>query len=121
MLAIEAHPERTVRCVKCKRPVRSAASKKRRYGSGCWRYVNGVARVLESTGDGKAIRAAEALRDAAAVPTGRRNVYLFVSSDGLSTYLVHPNADNCPAGLHDRFCYHKITVSVLCGVWGFIE
>lgn len=121
MLAIETRPERTVRCVKCKRPVRSAASKKRRYGSGCWRYVNAAARVLESTGDAKAIRAAEALRDAAAVPTARRNVYLFVSSDGLSTYLVHPNADNCKAGLHAMYCYHKITVSVLSGVWGFVK
>lgn len=112
-LAILPAPVMAVRCVKCKRATCSGASKERHYGAGCWRAVNAAARTLDAIGTVPARKAAEALRDAAAVPTGRPGVYLFVSSDGSRFYLTHPKICTCPAGRRLVFCYHRIVVSVL--------
>jgi hypothetical protein len=89
----------------------------RRYGSGCRRLVEAVARDLDGVGTIPASKAADALRDGAAVPTGHPLVYRFVSSDGTRYYLTHPKKRTCPAGIRGIFCYHRIVVSVLSGVW----
>ena len=58
-------------------------------------------------------KAAELIRDGGLVPTSRPGVYRTVSSRGDVTYLTHSAACNCPAGLHDRLCYHVAAARAL--------
>jgi hypothetical protein len=53
------------------------------------------------------------IADGAFAPTWNRRVWRFVSSDGSRTYLASPEACTCPAGKHDRRCYHCAAAGLL--------
>lgn len=50
------------------------------------------------------------LADGALVPARHPRCFWVVSSDGERSYLVHPAGCTCPAGLHERLCYHRAAV-----------
>jgi SWIM zinc finger len=45
----------------------------------------------------------------------RGQVFQAISSNGTDTYLVAPQACNCPAGLRGKYaCYHRVAAMALC-------
>lgn len=102
-----------VTCTACGRVLRSARAVRLGYGWRCWAKVQRAARVLEASGNAAAARAAEALLQGAYVKHPHRKVWSVVSGDGTTTYLTHPQGCTCPAGLHQRLCYHRAGAAVL--------
>ena len=83
------------------------------YGERCRRRVYRAARVLEAQGTRQAGAAALALRDAGVLPHPHARVVRVLSSDGSRVYLAHPLGCTCQAGLHARYCYHRVVALAL--------
>ena len=109
-------PKPSVRCRKCHRVLRSAASIELGIGPTCQRKVVAEAEAkAEATGKGtQYAKAVELIRDGGVVPL-RPRVWRTVASKGTGTYLTAVNRCNCQAGLHDRICYHQMAVQLLAG------
>ena len=61
----------------------------------------------------QAAKADELIRDGGMVPHTHAGVFTAVSSKGDVTYLAHPAACTCPAGIKGRRCYHLLAARVL--------
>lgn len=105
-----------VRCVECKRPLRSAESVARRYGRVCGAKIAARAAALKTQGVTAAAldKAVELIADGGVVPVKGRTVFRMVSTDGQKRYLTHQSACTCPAGTKGRhLCYHRVAAMVL--------
>jgi hypothetical protein len=70
-------------------------------------------RVLPGFTQEQADKARLLLADGGLVPSGHPGVWWVASSSGELRYLAHADACNCPAGLHDRRCYHSAAVRLI--------
>jgi len=106
---IQAH------CLRCHRVLRSAASISRGYGRVCRARIAAavLTEALADFTDRQIARARDLIADAGLVPTGRPGVYRSASSDGSVSYLSHYAGCTCPAGIHQRPCYHRAAVRIL--------
>lgn len=107
----------TANCHRCGRRLTSAASVARGYGRTCRAKVREAANVVDLT-EYKAFqvaKAAELIEQGGIVPTGRRDLYLAVSSDGTARYMVDAveRSCSCPAGDKGRRCYHLLAADIL--------
>ncbi|MEV7470244.1 DUF6011 domain-containing protein [Streptomyces kronopolitis] len=105
-------------CLRCRRPLHSARSQSLGYGPTCARRIRNAARTADLTAyDTRQLDSArELIEDAAIIPL-RNAVFTVVSTDGTETYLAHPAACTCPAGLKAhpgrRPCYHTAAARML--------
>lgn len=100
----------TVKCIRCGRTLRSAASVARGMGPAC------ASKVAKATVDAKSTtldKARELIELAALVPVKGRHVFRVVSSNADQTYLTAARNCTCPAGLKGRACYHMAAVRLL--------
>ena len=107
----------TVRCRRCRRVLRAAASKTRGYGRGCWAILRAAALAAAVKGFGQAQidRARELIELCALVATRRPGVFQVAGSDG-NTYLTHPETCNCPSGLRRLTactCKHSLAARII--------
>ena len=59
-------------------------------------------------------KARELIEQGAILPTSRAGLFTAVSSDGVTTYLVHASGCTCPAGHRGKYaCYHRAAVAIL--------
>ncbi|HZR50076.1 MAG TPA: DUF6011 domain-containing protein [Streptosporangiaceae bacterium] len=111
---------RTARCLRpgCGRKLTAPASVAAGYGPRCLARIRKAAIETAFAGFTLAQRgkAAELIADGGLVPTSRPGVYRASSSSGDVTYLVHSAMCTCPAGMHERPCYHVAAVRVLNAV-----
>jgi hypothetical protein len=96
----------------CGRKLTAAKSVACGYGPRCLAKIRKAAvdAALEGFTDDQRDKAAELIADGGLVPTKRPGVYRTAGSKGDVTYLTHTAACTCPAGLHDRRCYHRAAV-----------
>lgn len=108
---------KSARCHRCGRTLTSAESIARGYGRTCRAKVREGAKVVDLT-EYKAFQAAKAdelIEQGGIVPTGRTALFLAVSSDGGSRYMVDAaeRSCTCPAGDKGRRCYHLLAADIL--------
>jgi hypothetical protein len=97
----------TGKCLRCGRTLRATSSITAGYGRICRARIRAAA-ITEAVKDFTAAqvdKARELLADGGLVPV-RNGIWQAMSSDGQTRYLVSTAADNCPAGLYGRRCYH---------------
>lgn len=100
-------------CKRCGRKISSATSVARQMGAHCAR-MDRIERALAEYKAEQVAKAMELIEDGAILPSLKRKLFFTaVSADGTSTYLVHPKACTCPAGLKSRACYHRIAAIAL--------
>jgi hypothetical protein len=101
------------RCLRCGRKLTRSIG----YGPVCRARIRAAeqAAPLADFTAAQLDKARQAIADGALVPTNREAVYRAVSSDGTTTYLVHPAMCGCPAGTRGlgRPCYHRAAVAIL--------
>lgn len=108
----------TVRCLRCGRPLRAAASVARRYGAHCWSRIRGaVGRVLaEGRFKRYLVDKAEELISIGGIVriNWARPIFTAVASHGDATYLTHPRGCTCKCGLRGKHaCHHRIAAVIL--------
>lgn len=108
------------RCLRCRRPLQSAASIAAGYGPGCRAKVRKAGRTadLSAWSASQAEDAHELIDDGGVVPGPRPDVFWTVSTDGAEKHLTHVNGCNCPNGLRTRParpCYHRLAVLIVLG------
>jgi hypothetical protein len=93
----------------------SVSSVRDSYGRWCKAKIRAaaIAKAIRDFTVAQVEKAKELLADGGLIATKRPGVYRAVSSDGQSSYLTHPAACNCPAGLHGRRCYHVLAARIL--------
>lgn len=109
-------PKPSIRCRKCHRVLRSAASIELGIGPTCQRKVVAEAKAkAEATGrETQYAKAVELIRDGGVVLL-RPRVWRTVASKGVDTYLTAATNCTCQAGLRGRTCYHQMAVQLLAG------
>jgi hypothetical protein len=109
-------PKPSIRCRKCHRVLRSAASIELGLGPTCHKKVIAEARAkaAASAKPEQFAKAVELIRDGGVVPL-RPRVWRTVASKGTGTYLTAATNCNCPAGLRGRACYQQTAVQLLAG------
>lgn len=109
----------TAKCLNCGRTrhFRSAAAAAGAAPNGrmCGAKIRKAATEAALAGftPGQRAKASELIADGGLVPTSRPGVYRASSSNGDVTYLVHIAVCACPAGLHERACYHRAAVAIV--------
>ena len=111
-------PANEHRCLRCNRPLKSARSRARRYGDGCWAKVRAAASTVDlSAWTASQVEDARlAIEDGAVVPSTRPDVFHVVSSDGTEVYRTHRNGCVCTNGLKTlppRPCWHRCAVTIM--------
>jgi hypothetical protein len=111
-------PATQARCLRCHRPLRSADSQARGYGSGCWAKVRAAAKTVDLSAwtASQIAEAEQAIEDGAIVPSNREGVFHVVSTDGSEVHLTHPHGCNCTSGLKTlppRPCWHRCGVAIV--------
>lgn len=112
-----ANTTETAHCHRCGRTLTAAASIARGYGRACRAKVREAAKVVDLT-EYKAFQVAKAeelIEQGGIVPTSRTALFLAVSSDGTSRYMVDAteHSCSCPAGDKGRHCYHLLAADIL--------
>jgi hypothetical protein len=106
-------PAPVVRCTRCHRPLRNAASIARGTGRTCARRTRQEAAVAGYK-PATVAKAQELIEQGGIIPLRGRRVFTVVSSDGTARYLTAPEVCNCPAGLKGRHvCYHRVAAIIL--------
>jgi hypothetical protein len=102
-------------CLRCGRKLTAASSIKAKYGRGCRAIIRAaaIAAAVRDFTTAQIDKARELIADGGLIRISHQGVFRAVSSDGTVTYLVHAEADNCPAGLRGRPCYHKLGARIL--------
>lgn len=111
MTAANTTTEHENRCLRCGRKLTASTG----YGPKCAAKIRRAAldeARADFTADQQA-KAAELIRDGGMVPHPHAGVFTAVSSKGDATYLAHPAACTCPAGIKGRRCYHLLAARVL--------
>lgn len=107
----------TANCHRCGRRLTSAASVARGYGRTCRAKVREAAKVVDLTTYKvfQVAKAEELIEQGGIVPTGRAALYLAVSSDGTTRYMVDAaeGSCSCPAGDKGHRCYHLLAADIL--------
>jgi hypothetical protein len=75
-------------------------------------------RVLATFSQAQIDKALALVGDNAIVETGLARTWVAVSSDGITRYLVTPDACQCPAGRAGRPCYHRCASAMLTALAG---
>lgn len=101
-------------CLRCGRPLTSAASTRRGYGPTCAARIRAAAQAadLADYSAAQVDAARELIEDGGVLALGRR-VYRTVSTDGTELHLTAPQACNCKAGLKGIRCYHTAAARLL--------
>ena len=105
--------EDVAKCHRCGRAIRSAISRDRKYGSGCWAKVRRAARVLSdrlAAFTARQVDQAVELIEDLAIVAGETGLFYAVSSDGEDVYEVTAEACSCPAS---AACYHQAAIVIL--------
>lgn len=116
---MEITAQHTAKCLACGRVrhFRSAesAAKAAPNGRVCAAKIRKAAIETALTGftPAQQAKALELIADGGLVPLKRAGAWKAVGSDGVTFYLVAPQACNCPGGLHGRTCYHIAAARVL--------
>jgi len=110
--------ERTAKCLRCGRVLRAASSAKAGYGPVCRAKIRlaAITEAVRGFAQAQVDAAREMIADGCFIPTGRRNVFRVVSSDGERTYLAHPETCTCPSGLKRLTactCKHSLGARIL--------
>ncbi|PRX91952.1 DUF6011 domain-containing protein [Allonocardiopsis opalescens] len=107
-------PASTPRCLRCGRPLTSAASIARGYGKGCASLIRRAAVVADLDGfkSSQVDSAREAVADGAVLLL-RGRVHQVVSSDGAHVHLATVEHCSCPAGLRGVRCWHIAAVRIV--------
>ena len=103
----------------CNRPLRSPESVTRGYSEACAAIVRAeaVAKAAARFTDAQVERARDLLVRKGLTETSRPGVYKARSSrDENVSYLVTNDGCACPAGQHDRICYHRVAAA-LADAW----
>ena len=98
-------PAAEVRCQRCHRILRSAASIIARYGKSCLTAIRREARehALDGLNERQRDQALEIVTDGGVVPSAHKGVWLVTSGDGSQVYRTTPNGQcNCNWGLRTR-------------------
>lgn len=117
MTSTDTKPE-VHRCLRCNRPLRSAESRARRYGAGCWSMVRHAERSanLSAWTPSQIDEAELAIADGAVVPSTRPGVFHVVSVDGTEVHRTAEHGCNCAGGLkthQPRPCWHRCAVAIM--------
>jgi len=111
-----ARPQPPTRCLRCNRPLLSAGSVASGYGRTCLaiKREEDLQKAAEGYSDEQKAKALELIADGGVTPLAKRpHVYTAVSSDGNAVYRTTTGNCNCPAGLHEVRCYHRLAVALL--------
>lgn len=115
-LRAQRQPEpEPVYCQRCGRRLRSERSVAAGRGPRCQAKIRAAIAVLEASRNKAAHKAAELIEDGGLVRlrTHGGRAFRTFSSDGTARYLTTADGCNCPAGLHERLCYHRAAVAIL--------
>lgn len=103
------------RCKRCRRVLRSDASREVGYGRVCLRIVKAALLATRAT-RAQIDKALDLIESGGIVNLGERfrnAVFRVIGSDGKSKYATTTSACSCPAGLAGRLCYHRVAVAVV--------
>lgn len=103
----------TVRCLRCRRPIRSAEALATGYGSGCRAKIRVAAKVVADLSAWTLRQADQArglIEDGGIVPTSKSAVFRTVATAGDAIYLTTANGCTCPAS---KACYHRCAVVIV--------
>jgi RNA 3'-terminal phosphate cyclase len=110
---------KTIRCLRCRRVLRSRKSQALQYGPGCRAKIRAaaIAEAVKGFAERQIEKARELIADGGLIPTSRPGIFQAVSSKGDATYLVSVKGIcGCAGGRHgtavDR-CYHAAAARVL--------
>lgn len=100
------------RCLRCRRPIRSAEALATGYGSGCRAKVRRAAKSADLTAwtERQLDDARELIDDGGVVPTTKPGVFRTVSTRGDAVYLTSARWCGCPA---KKECYHAAAVVIV--------
>jgi hypothetical protein len=100
------------RCLRCRRPIRSAEALATGYGAGCRAKIRRAAKSagLSAWTDRQAEDARELIDDGGVVPTAKPGVFRTVSTRGDAVYLTSASWCACPA---KKECYHRAAVEIV--------
>lgn len=104
----------TAKCLRCGRMLRAASSVRASYGRWCAAKIRAaaIAEAVKGFAATQVEKARELIEMGGLVPV-RGKIFRAVSSKGDASYLVARQACGCPAGLHDRMCYHRVAVAIV--------
>jgi Family of unknown function (DUF6011) len=110
----QSEPE-PVYCQRCGRKLRAARSIMSGRGPRCAAKIRRAVAVLAASRNKAANKAAELIEDGGLVRirTHGGRVFRVTSSDGTARYITSADGCNCPAGLHEKLCYHRTAVTIL--------
>jgi hypothetical protein len=107
-------PAKTATCLRCGRKLTASSSIARGYGRVCRLRIRAATALAATVGyqPFQLAKANDLIGEQAIVPTGRPALYLAVSSDGTTTYLVDAveHSCTCPARAD---CYHLAAGDIL--------
>lgn len=108
---------KTGTCLRCGRTLRATQSVADGMGRTCKAKVRQAAQTVDLTAfkPYQQAEAAELIEQGGMVPTSRAALYLAVSSDGVTVYLVDQaeHSCTCPAGAKGTACYHLAAAQIL--------
>ncbi len=106
-----------VSCRRCGRTLTAARSVSAGYGRSCKARIAEAAKVadLSQFKAWQAEKARELIEQQAIVPSSRHGLYVAVSSDGTTVYLVDAleRSCTCRAAANSRSCYHMAAALIL--------
>lgn len=104
-------------CLRCGRELRSTRAQRASYGPECWTAILAAYNQvdLSTWSPSQAQAALELIRDGGIVLIRDSDSYAYrsTSTDGNGFYLTVSAACSCPAGQHERLCYHRAAVAIL--------
>ncbi len=102
------------KCSRCHRALRSEKSQAAGIGPTCARRKAAEARfTAEQQAKARRAIAAHALAPTDIRTARGRRVFAITSSDGTATYFATKGACTCPAGEHEKLCYHRLAIALV--------
>lgn len=104
-------------CLRCGRTLQSERAQRLGYGPECWTAILAASELvdLSAWSPSQVYMAMDLIRDGGIVLIRDPDSYAYrsASSDGTMFYLTVSAACSCPAGQHERLCYHRAAVTIL--------
>jgi hypothetical protein len=115
---VSSPSERTAKCLRCGRHLRSEASTTLGYGPVCWRRIRDAATQAPAPARAKPDQEARAralIASGGIRPLSTAGLFAATSSDGTAVYLTDLRFGTCPckAGQLGRYCYHLTAAQIL--------
>lgn len=103
-------------CPRCGREITSDRSRELGIGRGCADHAKENP-ALADFKPAQIEKAWQLISDGGIVLVkhSKNPIFSVVASNGVDRYLVAPQACTCPAGLHDRKCYHRLSAMLIAG------